>query len=94
MPVDRLAAERSRHVEEPWPGGESYRQVVERTRDFLREVAVRWDGRRVLIIAHSANHWALECLLAGADLRDLVKAPVAWQAGWPYVLPAGWTGEG
>jgi alpha-ribazole phosphatase/probable phosphoglycerate mutase len=94
MPVARLAAERARHVEEPWPGGESYRQVVDRTRDFLRELAAGWHGRRVLLIAHSANRWALQCLLDGSDLRALVDAPFEWRAGWLFDLPAGWTGEG
>ena len=34
-PVDDVAAVRRRHIDEPFPGGESYRQVVERTRAFL-----------------------------------------------------------
>jgi len=93
MPVARLATERGRHIDDPWPGGESYRQVVDRTRDFLRELAAAWQGRRVLLIAHSANRWALQCLLDGADLRDLVDAPFAWREGWLFDLPAGWTGE-
>ena len=92
MPRARLEAERSRHVDEPWPGGESYRQVVERTRDFLRDLAAGWQGRRVLIIAHSANRWALDCLLNGADLRAVIAAPFEWRPGWEYLLPAGWTG--
>ena len=92
MPFARLAADRSRHVDEPWPGGESYHQVVDRTRDLLRELAAGWEGRRVLIIAHSANRWALDCLLGGVELRNLVDAPFAWQEGWLYELPAGWTG--
>jgi broad specificity phosphatase PhoE len=92
MPVARLAADRARHVEEPWPGGESYRQVVERTREFLREVAAGWSGRRVLVIAHSANRWALQHLLEGADLRELVAAPFDWRPGWEFEVPAGWPG--
>lgn len=93
MPVARLAGERARHVDEPWPGGESYRRVVERTRDFLRDVAAG-PPRRVLVIAHSANRWALDCLLRGADLRELVDAPFRWREGWEYAVPVGWTGEG
>lgn len=93
MPVARLAAERVRHVDEPWPGGESYRQVVERTSAFLRELAADREGGRVLVIAHSANRWGLQCLLDGEDLRHLVEAPFAWRAGWRFELPAGWTGE-
>ncbi|MER5636715.1 histidine phosphatase family protein [Kitasatospora sp. NPDC002227] len=54
-----IAAQRSRRVEEPFPGGQSYRQVAENTAEFLGELAEQWDGRRVLLIAHSANRWAL-----------------------------------
>ncbi|MFC4901497.1 histidine phosphatase family protein [Streptosporangium amethystogenes subsp. fukuiense] len=90
MPVARLAAERSRHVDVPWPGGQSYRQVVEHTRDFLTDLAGLWDGRRVLLIAHSANRWALGHLLGGQALEDLVDAPFAWREGWVYELSERW----
>jgi alpha-ribazole phosphatase/probable phosphoglycerate mutase len=95
-PAARVAAERARHVDEPWPGGgQSYRQVVDQTREFLRDLAASQDASsRVLVIAHSANRWALECLLDGADLRELVDAPVVWREGWVYELPAGWPGTG
>jgi len=86
--VARLAAERSRHIDEPWPGGQSYREVVEQTRDFLRDLIAGWDGQKVLLIAHSANRWALDHLLHGTPLEDLVDAPFNWQEGWPYMTPA------
>lgn len=82
---------RSRHVEIPFPGGESYRDVVRRTGDLLSELARGWDGARVLLVAHSANRWAIEHLLLGRDLAALVAAPFGWQEGWEYDLPAGWT---
>ena len=78
----------------PYPGGQSYQDVVAATADFLRDLAAHWDGSRVLIVAHSANQWALDVLLAGAALEELVKAPFAWQAGWHYTLPTGWIGPG
>ena len=93
MPVARLAAERARHIDDPFPGGQSYRQVVEATRGFLLDLAAGWDGRRVLVIAHSANRWALDHLLRGVPLEDLVNAPFAWQEGWDYLLPTGWDGS-
>jgi alpha-ribazole phosphatase/probable phosphoglycerate mutase len=43
----------------------------------------------VVLIAHSANRWALQCLLEGARLEDLVDAPFDWQEGWLYRLPTG-----
>jgi alpha-ribazole phosphatase/probable phosphoglycerate mutase len=88
MPVTRLAAERSRHIDEPWPGGQSYRQVVAQTEDFLSDLAAGWDGRKVLLISHSANRWALDHLLRGTPLEELVDAPFAWQEGWRYVSPS------
>ncbi|HEY9345399.1 MAG TPA: histidine phosphatase family protein [Inquilinus sp.] len=86
-PVETLAAMRGRHIERPFPGGQSYRQVVEATENFLKDVKDRWNGARVLVIAHSANRWALRHLLDGARLEDLVEAPLEWQPGWTFVVP-------
>ena len=87
-PVDEVATVRRHHVDEPFPRGESYRQVVERTRAFLDDVAVRHDGERIVVIAHSANRWALDHLVHGTPLEELVDAPFQWQEGWLYVLSA------
>jgi alpha-ribazole phosphatase/probable phosphoglycerate mutase len=46
----------------------------------------------VIVISHSANKWALDVLLCGARLEDLVAAPFRWQEGWRYTLPTGWAG--
>ena len=92
-PVSRLAAERAAHIDTPWPGGQSYREVVHATEGFLRDLVAEWDGHRVVVIAHSANRWALQHLLGGAALELLVTAPFAWQEGWEYTLPTGWAGR-
>jgi alpha-ribazole phosphatase/probable phosphoglycerate mutase len=86
-PMEVLVAERSRRIDVPFPGGQSYRDVVIATADFLYDLAAAWDGRRVLVISHSANRWAFQCLLEGASLEDLVDAPFTWQEGWEYVIP-------
>jgi broad specificity phosphatase PhoE len=88
MPVAQLEACRARHVDEPFPGGESYRQVVERMRSFLGDVARTFDGTRIVVIGHAATRFALDHVLDGAALEDLVDAPFQWQEGWLYVLPA------
>ena len=92
MPVALMAGQRRRRVERPFPGGESYRQVVERTAGFLRDLSRQWDGSRVVVIAHSANRWALDHLLRGKPLDALVDRPFEWQEGWFYRVPAGWSG--
>jgi broad specificity phosphatase PhoE len=83
-PGETIAAIRLHHIDEPFPGGESYRDVVARTESFLADLRTRWDGRRVCVISHSANRWALQHLLHGEPLADLVGAPFAWQEGWEF----------
>jgi broad specificity phosphatase PhoE len=94
MPVSRLERERAQRITRPFPDGESYVQVVDRVAGFLEELARDWDGARVLLIGHTATRWALDQLLAGADLAVLVVAPFGWQEGWSYALPAGWRRPG
>jgi broad specificity phosphatase PhoE len=90
MPVAQLAAGRSRHIDQPYPGGQSYRQVVAQVQDFLRDLSSNWDGCAIVVIGHSATRWALDCLLNGRTLEELVDAPFAWQPGWRYRLPTAW----
>ena len=80
---------RARFIDMPFPGGQSYRDVVDQTRDLLDDIGTRFDGGRLLIVAHSANRWVLQCLLDGARLEDLVDAPFEWQPGWEFRLPSG-----
>ena len=71
-PVERLAP-RARFIATPYPGGESYRDVVARVGTFLADLGP-YDGRRVLLVGHSATRWALDHLLSGRALEDLVDA--------------------
>jgi broad specificity phosphatase PhoE len=91
MAVSQLEAERMQHIDDPYPNGESYRQVVDRVASFLADLARNWDGARVLIIGHAATRWALDHLLTGVALERLVSTPFDWREGWSYALPAGWT---
>jgi broad specificity phosphatase PhoE len=86
MPARTLEPERANHIRLPWPGGESYADVVDRTRSLLNELLRDHDGRRVLLVGHSANKWALDHLLLGKDLDPLVAKGMEWQPGWEYVL--------
>lgn len=87
MPTAQVFANRSEHIAWPYPNGQSYNDVVSSMRDFFRDLATGWDGNRVLLIAHSANRWALDHLLGGIPLEALAEAPFTWQAGWLYELP-------
>jgi broad specificity phosphatase PhoE len=85
-PRPRLDVERRRRLDEPFPGGESWRQAVARVGGFLDDLAGTHDGRRVLLVGHVATRWALDHVLRGVPLEELVAAPFAWREGWEYVL--------
>ncbi|MEV0586488.1 hypothetical protein [Nonomuraea sp. NPDC050310] len=55
------------------------------TRSFLDDHAT--GPGPLLVIAHSANRWALQHLLNGIPLEDLVNAPFTWQPGWTFHFP-------
>ena len=83
-PADALDP-RIERVRRPFPGGQSYFDVVELTRSFLEDVKRWYDGQVVLVVAHSANRWALEHLLGNRKPMDeLIVAPFNWQPGWEY----------
>ncbi len=86
MPVARLEVERVRHVADPFPNGESYRQAIARVGDFLNELERDWDRQTVVLIGHTATRWALDHLLDGTPIEKLVSAPFDWQPGWRYQL--------
>jgi broad specificity phosphatase PhoE len=62
----------------------SWRQAVDRVSRFVLDVPMRWDGERVVVIGHTATRWALDHVLGGIALEDLVDADFAWQEGWEY----------
>jgi broad specificity phosphatase PhoE len=82
--VQQLEPVRARFIDEPFPGGESYRDAVRRVEAFLNEL----DGNAgpVLLVGHRATWYALEHLLAKRDLAEVVASPWKWQPGWQYEL--------
>ncbi len=89
-PVEALEP-RLRFVDAPFPGGESYRDCCAKMQSALDDIVREFDGRRILMIAHSAQRFALRHLLEGVPLEELVDAPFGWQEGWEYVVPSPWS---
>ena len=86
MPRARLDAERRDRLDVPFPGGESWRQAVERVCGFLVELARAHDGQRVLVIGHVATRFGLDHFSCGLPLATLVEAPFRWREGWEYTV--------
>jgi len=85
-PVFEVERDRIKRIDEPFPGGESYRQTVDRMRSFLGDVALEHGSGRIVVIGHSATRWALDHLLKGVPLEVLVGTSFEWQEGWLYEL--------
>jgi alpha-ribazole phosphatase/probable phosphoglycerate mutase len=86
MPRSQLDAERRLRLDAPFPGGESWRQAVERVALFLAELAEERQNQRVLVIGHVATRWALDHVVHGRPLEELIDAPFDWREGWEYAL--------
>jgi broad specificity phosphatase PhoE len=82
-PTDAIHADRLKNLDEPFPNGESYSDVVERTKSLLEDLP---GTGSVLLIAHRAQYYALEHLINGVSLEDVVVAPYVWQPERRYEL--------
>jgi broad specificity phosphatase PhoE len=85
-PVAALEAVRPLHVYDPFPGGESYVDVVARARSFLHDLGSRFTDRTVLIVGHHGTKIAFDHVLEGTPLAELVETSLHWQPGWHYTL--------
>ena len=85
-PVAEIDAVKAHSVQSPYPAGESYRQVADRIASLLDDLVARFDGARIVLVSHAAPRWAIEHLLGGRPLEELVVEPFDWQPGWLYRL--------
>lgn len=73
-PAEELELEK--HADVPFPGGESYADVLARVESFLGDLRRSWDGKRVLVVSHAAPFWALRQVQEGQPLDD----------GWTFAI--------
>jgi broad specificity phosphatase PhoE len=78
--------DREAHIDVPYPGGESWRQAVDRVAGFLEELRRERAGERVLVIGHGATRLGLEVVAKGRKLEEVMAEPFVWQPGWEYEL--------
>lgn len=86
MAASEVHRDRGLHLDQPYPGGESWRQASARVARFLHDLPVRWQGSRVLVVGHMATFWAFEHVLVGRSLGDLIAGEFEWREGWEYAL--------
>ena len=79
-----------KHIIEPFPNGESLKDVEARIRDFLKYISENFKGKKVGIIAHRAPQLAIEVITKHISWEDANsndwRKTGDWQPGWEYVL--------
>lgn len=92
-PADAVKQDLTRYVLKPFPGGESYSDVAERVREFLRELKKNYGEKSVALVAHQAPQLALDVLLNGKTweqaFRDDWRNTRSWRPGWVFEIPDG-----
>ena len=78
------------HIVEPFPNGESMKDVEIRVNSFLKFLQENYNGKRVGIVAHRAPQLAIEVLLQGKTWEEAIATDwrnnKAWQPGWEYTI--------
>jgi broad specificity phosphatase PhoE len=79
------------YINEPFPNGESLRDVEMRLQSFCDFLKENYDGKHVAIVAHQAPQLALEVILKGKSWDQAIaqdwRRTGAWQPGWDYIIP-------
>lgn len=82
--------EMDKHIERPFPGGESYHEVEKRMRSFVDFLRLNYNGQSIGIVAHQAPQLALEVILNGKSWGQAMsedwRHDRAWRPGWEYII--------
>ena len=75
---------RLKHVEAPFPHGESYNMRLVLMKAFLDETRTKYPNKSIVIIGHRATQWSLDVLLAGKTFQEVIPKHFKWQPYWEY----------
>jgi broad specificity phosphatase PhoE len=78
------------YIDQPFPDGESYRDVEARLESFCNFLRENYDGKHVAIVAHQGPQLALDVLLKNKSWTEAIaedwRRKGAWQPGWQYTI--------
>lgn len=89
-PGKNFKSDLTKYLDDPFPGGESYSDVIKRIENFLDFLKSRYNGKHVAIVSHHAPQLALDILLNGKTWQQAIdedwRNTKSWQPGWEYTL--------
>lgn len=78
------------HINEPFPNGESLKDVENRIKNFIEFLKENYNGKTIGIIAHRAPQLAFEVLTKNMSWEEANKndwrKTKSWQPGWEYKI--------
>lgn len=87
---DTFKNDLEKYINNPFPNGESYKDVEKRMSDFLKDISQKYDGKHIAIVAHQAPQLALDVLVGGKTweqaMREDWRLTKDWRPGWGYVV--------
>ncbi|MEK7583916.1 MAG: histidine phosphatase family protein [Patescibacteria group bacterium] len=88
--TDESNVDYTKHIETPFPNGESLKNVEKRIYNFFDFLKTKYECKHVALLAHKAPQLALEVLLNkktwGQAIAEDWRNKKAWQPGWEYVI--------
>ena len=86
--TEEMLGEKTAHISDPFPNGESYQDAEKRIVDFLEFLKKEYDGKHVAIVAHQAPQLALNVILKNMTWEEAFandwRKTKSWQPGWEY----------
>lgn len=78
------------HIDNPFPNGESLKDVEKRVKDFIQFLKKDYQGKTIGIVAHRSPQLAFEVLTQNISWEEANKndwrKTKAWQPGWEYII--------
>ena len=78
------------HIDNPFPEGESLKDVEKRMRDFINFLKEKYDNKTVGIVAHRAPQLALEVITKNFSWEEAIekdwRKTKDWKPGWKYII--------
>ncbi len=77
-------------INKSFPNGESYQDVENRIKSFLKDLSDKYQDKKIAIVAHKASQLALDVILKRKTWEQAFdedwRKKKEWQAGWEYEL--------
>ena len=78
------------HIENPFPNGESLKDVERRMYSFINYLKENFYDKKIGIVAHRAPQLALEVLTKKISWEEAIendwRKTKAWKPGWKYII--------